>query len=193
MERIEDQQLLERFFSGEDESFEVIVSKYESRVFHTALYLTETSEDAEMVLQEVFLELHAKLLSDMGKTPLFDWLLQRTLDISVDRLINKKQEVVELPEHATTYQSMSEHVTSFTDRHENFCTSLQRATRNLPETLKFVFLLRDIQGLSLSRVSSILGINVFEARNRLHQARLRIHSELAQLTEYEVRRVSESR
>lgn len=187
---IEDQELLERFFSGDEASFDEIVSKYEQRIFHTALYLTETTEDAEHVLQDVFVELHRKLIEDKGKTPLFDWMLQRTLDISVEQLIVKKQDEVALPLHSANYQNMSQHVASYEENNPTLRTSLQDATRALPKTLKFPFLLRDIQGLSISRVAAILGINVFEARSRLHQARLRIHEQLAEHTQKELRMVS---
>lgn len=192
MESLEDQTLLEQFFSGDECSFEEIVQKYESRIFQTALYLTETAEDAEEILQEVFLELHRKLIDDMGKTPLFDWLLQRTLDISVERLIERKQDDAALPAHSESYESMSQHVSNFTEERGDLCSSLQRATRNLPESLKFVFLLRDVQGLSLTRVSAILGINVFETRTRLHQARLSIHQGLAEQCSQPKQRVSSS-
>lgn len=190
MQHVDDQDLLEGFFSGDEESFETIVSKYESRVFHTALYLTETTEDAEIVLQDVFVELHHKLVGDKGKTPLFDWLLQRTLDLSVEQLINKKRENVCLPEHSANLQSMNSHVAQFEQKNACMRNSIQQATRQLPSTLKFVFLLRDIQGLSITRVAAILGINVFEARTRLHQARLRLHEQLIEQHGHQMQHVS---
>ena len=190
MESLEDQELLERFFSGDQGCFDELVAKYEKRIFHTALYLTETAEDAEFVLQDVFVELHRKLVEDMGKTPIFDWLLQRTLDVSVEQLITKKREAISLPNHSSNYQSMCQHVESFESNNQTLRTSLQAATRQLPANLKFPFLLRDIQGLSISRVAAILGLNVFETRSRLHQARLRIHEQLSELTHKEVRQVS---
>ncbi len=178
-----DQQLVERFFEGCEDSFRLIVERYESKVFHTALYLTDDTSNAEHVLQSVFTELHHKLDADFGKTPLFEWLTQYTLDLSVQRLIEQKQEAVQLPNHSAEKQTTTEHVRRFEEANTSIRSALCRAITKLPHHLKFVFLLRDVQGLALTKTANILGLNVFETRARLHQARLVIRRQLAPLVD----------
>ena len=175
-----DEVLVERFFEGCEESFEQLVNRYESKVFSTALYLTEESNEAEEVLFQVFADLHERLKSDAGKGKLFEWLVQHTLDISVERLISKKNEDLSLPSDSRNTVETREHFSNFESRNQELRQLLSGAISKLPLQLKFVFLLRDVQGLSLSKVSSILGITVFDARARLHRSRLFIYRRLSE-------------
>ena len=179
MKEISDELVVEQFLAGHDEHFRSLVERFEAKVFNTALYLTESSEDAEEVLQEVFAELYTKLLNDFGKTPLFDWLISYTLDLSVQKLIEKKQESVQLPNHTRAGKTPTEqHIKDFQINHQSLHSAIRESILAMPYELKCVFLLRDIQGMSLSKTASFLEINVFEARARLHEARMQMRQEL---------------
>ena len=58
-------------------------------------------------------------------------------------------------------------------------TEMDRAISELPETLRSVFVLRDIQGLSGAETAEILGITVQAVKTRLHRARLRLRDRLS--------------
>ena len=173
-----DHLLVEQFFAGDELSFEQIVSRYENKVFNTALALTEDTSDAEEVLKTVFTSLHEKLSADFGKTPLFSWLIQHTLDTSVSKLIERKSDQIELPAHHREKSNLHEHVLAFHERNPDLRGALLEAAKGLPQYLKLVFLLRDIQGLTLGKTAAILGLNVFETRSRIHLARLQIRERL---------------
>jgi RNA polymerase sigma-70 factor, ECF subfamily len=173
--------LVERFFCGDKESFEVLIEQHETKVFNTAFALTDNVGDAEEVVFEVFSALHQKLESDLGKTAIFDWLIQLTLDTAVKKLINKNREDLKLPEKSAEKSTLEVHVNHFENKHKDLRTALREAAMTLPEPLKFVFLLRDIQGLSISKTAAILGLNVFETRARIHSARLEIRTKLSTL------------
>ena len=138
--------------------------------------LTESTEDAEQVLFEVFAALHVKLATDFGKTALFDWLIQFTLDTSVRRLIEKNKETLELPHQKASKATLREHTEKFMKDNSEMRSALSSAIAKLPQQLRFVFLLRDVQGMSITKTSAVLGLNVFETRARLHQARLVIRN-----------------
>ena len=142
--------------------------------------MTEESNEAEEVLFQVFADLHERLKSDAGKGKLFEWLVQHTLDVSVERLIAKKNEDLSLPSDSRDTVGTQQHFNNFENRNKELRQLLSSAIGKLPLQLKFVFLLRDVQGLSLSKVSNILGITVFDARARLHRSRLFIYRRLSE-------------
>lgn len=174
--RTTDDQLIEGFFSGCKESFDEIVHRYEQKVYNTALHLTDSVADAEEVLGQVFVSLYRELDRDAAKEPLFDWLIERTLNISVGTLLEKREE-----QDKRFSQPLAEHEKSVQREIPTFSNAMLNASRELPEKCRFVFILRDVQGLPIMKVAAVLGLNVFEARRRLHCARLLIRDALRPL------------
>jgi RNA polymerase sigma-70 factor (ECF subfamily) len=57
--------------------------------------------------------------------------------------------------------------------------ALDRAVQNLPETLRVVFVLRDLEGLSIQETSQALDLSETAVKTRLLRARLRLRNELS--------------
>ena len=62
---------------------------------------------------------------------------------------------------------------------ETLKTIMQKEIEKLPETLKVVFLLRDVEGLSIEDTADSLGISQAAVKTRLLRARLRLRDELS--------------
>ena len=178
-----DEELVNRYLGGCQESFEQLVQRYETKVFNTALYLTSDVRRAEEILQQVFLALIARINDDFGKTPLFDWVLQHTLDLSVESLIGAKNNNSDLPSSITLSEPFEEHSRSFSTRNAELRTILHTAACNLDEEKKHIFILRDILGVSTQRTAELLATDVFSIRSKLHNARLDIAAELERVLE----------
>ena len=180
-ESLSDKELGDRCLSGCNRSFYELVQRYETKVFNTALYLTNNVEEAERVLNLVFVELLNKLRSDNGKTPIFDWLLKFTLDTAVQNLISNNENRRQLPQSIVINEPYQQHVMRFRERNETLHTALRLATDTLPERERIVFVLRDILGISTAKTSELIESNVFEVRATLQKARMAVHSELGVL------------
>lgn len=178
---ISDGELVFRFLNGSVESFQDIIARYETKVFNTALYLTNDSEGAEDVLHRVFLDLFERLQNDFGKTPLFSWLLQHTLDTALQHLLQSCKQDNEEIHNPVLDQPFSAHQERFESRNCALRAALGQATACLSEDARYVFVLRDIQGLPLNEVAEALDMSIFEARAKLHRARLRIRRELSSI------------
>ena len=77
--------------------------------------------------------------------------------------------------------TLEDHLRTFQENNSPVRYALGSAVCMLPYELKLVFLLRDIQGLTIQETARILELNVFEARGRLRQARMIIREELPKL------------
>ncbi len=177
---VSDEDLVARFLFGCSDSFDQIMSRYETKVFNTALYLTSDTDDAESVLHKVFTALYHRLNDDFGKTPLFEWLLQYTLDTAVACLIERKSETEESAEseELKLTSPYDEHAEHFQEKNTALRNAIRETACSLPGEYKALFLLRDIQGLKTSEVARLLDSNVFEVRAKLHEARLIIRDRL---------------
>lgn len=175
-----DDQLMKRVLRGCSDSFEVIVERYEAKVFNTALYLTSSVEDAESVLHQVFCDLFERIKADFGKNSLFHWLIQHAMDISVQRLIARHQGNDALPQTIRISEPFAEHVKHFEENHRRLRHAILDAARELSLEFKQVFLLRDVLGLTTSKTAELLRQDVFSVRAALHAARLQVRARMAE-------------
>ncbi|MCB0320613.1 MAG: sigma-70 family RNA polymerase sigma factor, partial [Bdellovibrionales bacterium] len=90
----EDLMLIDRINEGDQEAFEILVAKYETKVFHLAMRFTRNEEDAEEVLQDVFTTLYRKLALFQGKSAFSSWLYRIVVNASFMKLRKRRQQPV---------------------------------------------------------------------------------------------------
>jgi len=181
-----DIELLNKFQKGCQNSFEEIVTKYQSKVHSLALRLTKNTEDAEEVLQDVFVTIYKKADSFQGKAKFSSWLYRITCNASFMKLRKKKQEkAVAMEDLAPFLQEKAINgdvkMTYRGDEasiNNQVRETLESAISKLPEEYRAVFVLRDVDGLSNKEVGSILNLSVPAVKSRLHRSRLMLRKKL---------------
>jgi RNA polymerase sigma-70 factor (ECF subfamily) len=180
-----DQELIADFQKGDQQSFEELLSRYSNKVFSLASRLTRNTEDAEEVLQDVFVTVHRKIAGFEGKSSFSSWLYRVTVNAAFMKLRKRKQDqTVPLEEivqqtHVVPALKSPEHayVDSQTIRNE-MLEALETAIRKLPDDYRPVFILRDVDGLTSREVSRILDLTVPAVKSRLHRSRLMLRRRL---------------
>ncbi len=181
---LSDEELTELYLAGDQSRYFELVERYETKVFNTALYLTDKVEEAESVLTEVFLELAERLKTDDGKTPLFAWLLQLTLDKSVHALITANaSKRGALPDSITLATPFEEHSEAYERRNQSLRFAFQSAVSELSSDAKIAFVLRDIHGKKITEIAEFLDQTVFEVRGLIRQARRAIGGQINRILE----------
>ncbi|MBX7139008.1 MAG: sigma-70 family RNA polymerase sigma factor [Oligoflexia bacterium] len=182
-----DFQLIEEFRLGQLSSFEELIGRYSEKAFNLAIRITRNQEDAEEVLQDVFVTVFRKSAGFEGKSSFSSWLYRVTMNaalmklrrnkhttatINIDdvlpqinlKLVERSSEAVDLDKIALRAQVV---------------TVLEQAINKLPEDYRPVFLLRDVDGLTSREVSKMLGLSVPAVKSRLHRSRLMLRRKLA--------------
>ncbi len=180
-----DQELIECFLGGSVESFEELICRYETKVYNLALRLTKSPEDAQEVLQDVFVTLYKKLRDFQGKSAFSSWLYRITVNASFMKLRKRKhQNAVSIEELCPHIPSDYRSDTDFGARTDGrvlrsqLRVALERAICRLPEEYKAVFILRDIDGLSNKEVGEILSLSIPAVKSRLHRSRVMLRRRL---------------
>lgn len=188
---ISDEVLVERFKNGCMLSYEELIQRYESKAHNLAMRLTRNPEDAEEVLQDVFLTVYRKIEGFEGKSKFSSWLYRITVNASFMKLRkNKNKRDVSFEDMSPFAQNkaINEHY-SFGDRadhlavNEEIRLSLEQAISKLPEEYRAVFVLRDIDGLSNKEVGDILGLTTPAVKSRLHRSRIMLRKKLQRFYE----------
>lgn len=155
------------------------------KIYRLAVGLLQDESEAEGVVQDTFMRLFEHLDRFEERSMLSTWLYRVAYNASMDRLRKRRptlaladevdEETMPAPAILADWQQTPE---AQLDSAE-LSAELDKAIANLPETLKAVFILREIEGLSTQESAQILDISVSATKVRLHRARLFLREQLA--------------
>jgi RNA polymerase sigma-70 factor, ECF subfamily len=182
-----EQELIRRVRTGEHELFYQLVQPYERRVYSAAFAILRNQADAEDVAQEAILKALKHIQQFRAEARFSTWLIQITVNEARMRL---RKDHARIMESMVEQQDEDGHYTprDFADWREipsetlersEIRESLTRALASLNEKYQEVFVLRDVQQLSIAETAKSLGISAAAVKTRLLRARLMLRDLLA--------------
>lgn len=179
--RVEDFSL-DKLRLGDLGEFARLVDAYSGVIYRLALKMVENPQDAEDVLQETFIKALRAIKNFDGRSSLSTWLYRIATNESLMLLRKHKRIVISLDEPIETEEQDAEpmQIIDWCCLPENELISaearayLDKAVEELPHSLRVVFLLRDIEGLSTFETGEVLNLSETAVKTRLSRARLRL-------------------
>ena len=178
---------LEALAAGDRAEFARLVDAYSSPIYRLGLRMLGNPQDAEDVLQNTFLNVLTHIAEFEGRSSLATWLYRIAANEALMLIRRRKPEVDleeaeadEEPEHLKPTQFMDWSVLP-----EDQLLSgegkkmLDQAIQTLPESLRIVFLLRDVEGLSIKETAEALNLTETNVKTRLLRARLFLREQLS--------------
>ena len=187
---MENEVSLELLISGDRAEFARLVDMYSSSIYRLGLKMLGNSQDAEDVLQNTFLNALTHLSSFEGRSSIATWLYRIASNEAL-MLIRKRRPEVSLETKEPAVEPASQEdlrPTQFADwsalpEDELLSTEgknlLDQAIASLPESLRIVFVLRDIEGLSIKETSEALELTETNVKTRLLRARMFLRERLS--------------
>jgi RNA polymerase sigma-70 factor (ECF subfamily) len=181
---------LDALRAGDPSALSALFETFADRIYRLALGVLRDPAAAEDIVQETFLSAMTHLSRFEGRSSIGTWLYRVAYNASLDRLRRRTDEplppdepeadsetgeAVPLPRSIVDWTTTPERWMS--DREVS--AELDRAIGELPESLRVVFLLRDIEGLSTEDTAEALGLTEGAAKVRLHRARLALRERLS--------------
>ena len=176
--------------AGDRQAFASFVDAYSGYIYRVALKILGNPQDAEEVLQNTFLKIFEKINTFESRSAFSTWvyriavnealmLLRRqkpAAENETDSLDAREQSLEELrPQLFVDWCCLPEDSLLGNELRE----ILDRAIQQLPETLRLVFLLRDVEGLSVRETAQVLEISESAVKTRLLRARLKLRELLS--------------
>jgi RNA polymerase sigma-70 factor, ECF subfamily len=179
-------QMIASILAGNTHEFHTLIQPYERSVYSMALSMLQNEADAEDAAQEAFLKAFRNLDKFRGESKFSTWLISITLNEARSRLRRTKTAKTESLDELTEGGHVSpallrdwREIPSEALERQEVRLLLQDAITDLPTIYREVFVLRDMEDLSVNQSAEALGISVAAAKVRLHRARLMLQKRLA--------------
>jgi RNA polymerase sigma-70 factor, ECF subfamily len=168
---------------GSMAAFENLVKRHERRMFRIAHNLLHHREDAEDAVQEAFLKAFRKLQQFQGRSKFATWLTRITLNQALAKLRRVPafwSSLAEDPKDEAEAGISPQEIADWAPNPEMVYTALElrelleKNLRRLSPKVRSVFLLHDVEGLTLQETAQALGLSVSAVKTRSCRARLRL-------------------
>ena len=188
--QLDEHELIKQLRAQNEAALGAFMAQYETRVFGLALRLTGNRQDAEEVLQDVFLTVFRKIDSFRGDSKLSSWLYRIATNAALMKL-RKRPRIQQIPLEeelgpAMTDEGMiAEPVVDWSRlpddelERKELTRRIEAAITQLPPDYRSVFVLRDVEGLSTEEACEILSLSEAALKSRLHRGRLFLRKQLA--------------
>ena len=180
-----DEALVRLAQGGDTRAFDELVVRYRDKVYRLALRILRHEEDAAEALQEAFLSAYRGLKNFKVESTFSTWLYRVATNAALMRYRRRREGHVSLEQSQSpngdgepmaipdwSAQPLDELLDQETREVMN--DSVQR----LPEDLRTVFLLRDVEELSNAQVAEVLDLTIAAVKSRLHRARKSLREDL---------------
>jgi RNA polymerase sigma-70 factor (ECF subfamily) len=195
-----DRPLVERARQGDVDAFRDLVRRYESRAHSIALGVVGSREDAEDVVQEAFLKAFRNLGSFRGQSSFYTWFYRIVFNLAIDLSRKRYRKSESSMGDTAAMDSLTMHSAGDASdflgsvpnpdqvfQRNDLGKSIAKALDSLSSEHRAVIMLREIEGLSYSEISDVVGCSKGTVMSRLHHARKRLQRALAEYMTWRAR------
>lgn len=199
-----DAQLVHAAKAGDLAAFEELTTRHERQIYTLALRILQNPHDAEDVTQQAFLSALEHLAGFREEASFATWL-NRIATFAALKIIRKRKgldtvslEAATEPQEDADHIPHPEYITDWKESPERLVERnevrklIDAALTRLDEKYRLVFLLRDVEGLSVAETAETLGLSEPNVKMRLLRARLQLREDLTRKLGDPARRIERS-
>ena len=178
---------LEALRSGDRAEFARLVDTFSTPIYRLGLKMLGNAQDAEDILQNTFLNALTHLPDFEGRSSVSTWLYRiaanealmlirkRKPNINIEDMQPEDADDVPLPETFVDWSVLPEKELLSSEGKK----AIETAVKKLPESLRMVFILRDVEDLSIKETAEILNLTEVNVKTRLLRARMALREQLS--------------
>jgi len=168
--------LLDRCRQGDELAWEALVRRFQGQVYGLAFHYLGNAEEARDLAQEIFVRIYQRIHTFRGSERFVPWMIRIARNLCIDRIrwLKARRYGSEVP-----VDEMIGLSTQGPDPEQQWQASsrkqlLYRALQTMGELNREIILLKDIQGLSLEEIASLLKVPIGTVKSRSNRARLEL-------------------
>jgi RNA polymerase sigma-70 factor (ECF subfamily) len=180
-EPLSDEEVVRRVLDGETALFEIIMRRYNQRLYRIARGILRDDGEAEDVMQDAYVRAYTHLRQFAGRAQFSTWLSRIAIHEALARS-KRRQRTDQLGTDAWDGEDMNLLATSLNPEEQTSASELRSALEEailaIPEQYRLVLMLRDVEQMSTAEAATALDLTEENVKVRLHRARALVRKEL---------------
>lgn len=185
MQEMGDREIISAYQRGDRSTFQLLVIKYETRVFNHCMRIVNDREESADLTQEVFLKVFRNIEKYEHTYAFYTWLYRITVNCCIDFLREKKRRIAKFPAAPLHYDDAHGRAKEVEIPDERFGPErrainmelndmLNKALGNLPVNLRSIIVLKEVEGRSYAEIAKIVNCSLGTVKSRMHRARVQL-------------------
>jgi RNA polymerase sigma-70 factor (ECF subfamily) len=183
-----EEKIIELIKNGDTKQYELIIRKYNQRLYRIARAIIKEDSEVEDILQDTYLKAYQALSQFQNKSQFSTWITRILINNANARL--KKKQRIESTDSLSWLEDrmVEDDLTTPDNRTSNLELKkiLEESIDNLPESLRTVYVMREIEGLNVLETAQCLDISEENVKTRLHRAKAFLKEELYKRTKGDI-------
>ena len=174
----------------EEQRYRFLIQQYKNKIYTYSMYMLKNKMDADDVTQEVMIRIWQNI-DKFNIMAAKTWIIKTTNNLCIDYLrkrsvsVNRQSDIDEIFEDTYSTNSSSENP-YLTTHFRMMASKVKEAIQRLPENLRSVFVLYEIEGLKYKEISKVLNLPLNSVKVYLLRARKKLQEELKEYEPQEV-------
>ena len=185
-ETMSDLELADHAMRREIVAIRLITTRNNQRLFRAAWSVVRNHADAEDIVQDAYMKAFTAMETYTGKSSLSTWLTRIVINKAIDRKRQTKRQSLDLLKQGATlletHRSPGSSQIALSPEAElgrkEVSLRLKDAIARLPDDFRMVFVLREIEDMSVRETASVLDLKEATVKTRLHRARRMLREDL---------------
>jgi RNA polymerase sigma-70 factor (ECF subfamily) len=182
----QDSELIAQYRNGSEAAFDLLVDRYQSKVFTTIYLIVKDQYIAEDLLQDVFVKvvqtIHSDRYSEEGKFQ--PWLMRIAHNLAIDHFRkSKRYPTILMEDGSNLFNSLMFAEASIEDYRvkEETLEMVKKLIEELPEAQKEVLVMRHYLDMSFQEIADQTGVSINTALGRMRYALIHLRKKMKQL------------
>lgn len=181
-----DEEVVERVKTGETALFEVLMRRYNQRLYRVTRSILGNDGEAEDVTQDAYVRSYMHLDQFDGRAKFSTWLTKIAVHEALARL-RSRQRLVEIDAASDSMEVKMNLESKAPSPEQEVLTHtmrivLEAAVDSLPETYRSVFMMREVEEMSTAETAECLDLSEDAVKVRLHRARVLMRKNIYEQT-----------
>ena len=176
-----DKEVIERILSGEKRLFEHLIRKYNQRLYRIARSIVMNDNEVDDLMQCAYIRAYEHLHSFQWRSAFSTWLVKILVNECLSHLKKKKRFMVSNIDEelkSGNYRNTSSATPASVVLNKELAVALENALLNLPEKYRIVFVMREMENMSVAETVEALDITESNVKVRLNRAKSMLQQKL---------------
>lgn len=181
MLQLSDEEIVNRVLAGEHRLYEQIMRRYNARLYRICMSIINNDSEAEDIMQVAYIKAYEHLHTFKKQSSFSTWLTRILINESLHHLKKNRRHVVMEANHEEqvngTVKTDNTPVKSLLNK--ELSAMLEQALAQLPEKYRLVFVMREVENMSIAETVDTLNITEANVKVRLNRAKTMLRDSLS--------------